>query len=351
LPIRLGRHARAAVSGTGVGLLLAGLVTLVQAELSPALLHSSAPVPVKAQVGTVDPPVQLVPVRLPVESLPVEPASPAEDAGRSAPEVAANGPEDLPVTAASEVGPADPGSETAGPGSAGSAAAVASDVQSTGDPATAQAVADAPPALSPAADPAPEASPHQPAGRAAVSSPDPPPADAESSEPTATVGRSVPVRIDIDAIGVHAPVTPTGLADDGTLGVPPPGPHYDDTAWYDRYPTPGEVGPAVITGHLDSAHDGPSVFYRLGALRPGDHVVITRADGSIVTFTVTGLGRYPQRAFPIEKVYGDLNHAGLRLITCGGDLDPRTHHYLDNVVVYATLTSATSDGPVRTPSD
>ena len=140
---------------------------------------------------------------------------------------------------------------------------------------------------------------------------------ADSSGPTAAVGRSVPVRIDIAAIGVHAAVIPMGLEPDGTLGVPGPGPHYNDTAWYDRYPTPGEPGPALITGHLDSAHDGPSVFYRLGALVPGDHVAVTRADGRTVTFTVTGLGRYPQRAFPTEKVYGDLDYAGLRLITCG----------------------------------
>ncbi|HEX3610342.1 MAG TPA: class F sortase [Sporichthyaceae bacterium] len=157
---------------------------------------------------------------------------------------------------------------------------------------------------------------------------------------------SAPVRIDIAAIDVHAPVIPLGLADDGTLEVPAPGPGYGNVAWYDRSPSPGEVGPAILTGHLDSAHDGPSVFYRLGALRPGDRVRITRADGSQVTFRVATVTRYPQRNFPVEDVYGNLDHPGLRLITCGGDLDPHTRHYLDNVVVYADLDSVTDTSAV-----
>jgi|GEM_PF-878406 len=174
---------------------------------------------------------------------------------------------------------------------------------------------------------------------------------ATSSGASAVLGRSLPVRIDIPAINVHASVMAMDLAPDGSLGVPAPGPHYDDVAWYENSPSPGELGPSVIAGHLDSPRNGPSVFYRLGALAPGDLVRIARADGSTVTFTVIGLRQYPRRDFPPE-VYADLDYPGLRLITCGGDLDPRTRHYLDNTVVYATLSDSTpahsvDDGPTQ----
>jgi hypothetical protein len=113
------------------------------------------------------------------------------------------------------------------------------------------------------------------------------------------------------------------------------GPAYDTEVWYDQPPTPGEIAPSVIAGHLDSARNGPSVFYCLGAPAPGDPVRIVRADGSVVTFTVTDVRRYAQAQFPTDEVYGDLDRPGLRLITCGGELDPETRHYLDDTVVFA----------------
>ena len=114
----------------------------------------------------------------------------------------------------------------------------------------------------------------------------------------------------------------------------------DEPGWYDGSPTPGEIGPAVILGHVDSARSGPAVFYDLAALLPGDTIGVTRADGTTVTFRVDEVARYPKRAFPTEAVYGDLDHAGLRLITCGGDFDRSAGSYEDNIVVYASAASA-----------
>ncbi len=116
----------------------------------------------------------------------------------------------------------------------------------------------------------------------------------------------------------------------------------DEPGWYDGSPTPGELGPAVILGHVDSARSGPAVFYDLAALLPGDTIGVTRADGTTVTFRVDEVARYPKRAFPTEAVYGDLDHAGLRLITCGGDFDRSAGSYEDNIVVYASAVSAGS---------
>jgi hypothetical protein len=152
-----------------------------------------------------------------------------------------------------------------------------------------------------------------------------------------TLPRSKPVTLDIPSIDVHSTVQYLGRTADGALETPAPGPHYNEAAWYRYSPTPGSLGPAILLGHVDSAADGPSVFFRLGDLGRGDHVSITRADGSIAVFKVDAISRYAKDDFPTELVYNDINHAGLRIVTCGGAFDDATGHYLDNIVVFASL--------------
>jgi Sortase domain len=148
---------------------------------------------------------------------------------------------------------------------------------------------------------------------------------------------SKPVAIDIPAIGVHSVVQYLGLTAQHTLQVPAPGPHYNEAAWYKYSSTPGELGPSVISGHVDSAAQGPSVFYKLGDMRRGDKVLVTRADDLVAVFRVDGVRRYPKDHFPTRLVYGKTDHAALRLITCGGPFDSSSGHYVDNIVVFASL--------------
>ncbi len=146
-----------------------------------------------------------------------------------------------------------------------------------------------------------------------------------------------PVALDIPAIGITGPVDSVGLRPDGTLEVPAPGPRYDHAAWYRGSPTPGRVGPSVILGHVDSAGGGPSVFYRLGNLRPGDRITVTLADRTARTFAVERSEQVPKDAFPRLEVYGDTPGPELRLITCGGEFDDAARSYRDNTVVFARL--------------
>ena len=166
------------------------------------------------------------------------------------------------------------------------------------------------------------------------------PAVVVAPEPAAapTLGASAPVRLQIPAIAVDGALLTVGLNPDGTLQVPP----LDSplAAWYEHSPTPGERGPAILVGHVDSARTGPGVFHDLPALQPGDRITVGRADGSSATFAVERVERYPKAAFPTAEVYGDIDHAGLRLITCGGAFDRGSGHYLDNVVVYAVATGS-----------
>ena len=164
---------------------------------------------------------------------------------------------------------------------------------------------------------------------------------------------SAPLAIAIPAIGVRSPLLHLGQTADGSLEVPAPGRHYDEAAWYRYSPTPGSLGPAVIAGHVDSVAAGPSVFFRLGSLRPGDTVLITRADGTVAVFTVDDVRRYPKSRFPSQLVYGNTNRAALRLITCGGPFDRESGHYLDNIVVLASLVRASGGGlpMIEPPAD
>ncbi|HEY8455512.1 MAG TPA: class F sortase [Actinopolymorphaceae bacterium] len=152
------------------------------------------------------------------------------------------------------------------------------------------------------------------------------------------LGRSTPVRIRIPKIDVNARIMKLGLKRDRTLQVPP-----DDKAylagWYRLGPTPGEVGNSVIVGHVDSKKLGPAVFFRLGELRPGDVIYVTRKNGSVAKFVVDGVKAYRKTRFPTQLVYGPSNVPGLRLVTCGGPWS-KENSYRDNVIVFATLASA-----------
>ncbi|MGH9069375.1 MAG: class F sortase [Acidimicrobiales bacterium] len=155
----------------------------------------------------------------------------------------------------------------------------------------------------------------------------------------------MPVSVSIPAIHVQSNLQVVGLNSNGTIQVPQPGPHYNEAAWYKYSPTPGQVGPSIIEGHIDSAAEGPSVFFRLGALKPGEKVDVTLADKTVAVFTITGVRQYRKAAFPTATVYGNTNFAALRLLSCGGSFDHATGHYLSNTVVFASLTSSHPVGP------
>ena len=150
---------------------------------------------------------------------------------------------------------------------------------------------------------------------------------------------STPTHLDIPAIGVSSALMELGLNADRTLQVPPLG-RDSRAGWYRYSPTPGQVGPAVLLGHVDSAQYGPGVFFELGALRPGQLVSVTRADHSVAVFRVERVVSYAKNAFPTLEVYGNTDHAALRLITCGGKFDLTSHSYENNIVVYASLVSS-----------
>jgi hypothetical protein len=142
-----------------------------------------------------------------------------------------------------------------------------------------------------------------------------------------------PVGVRIGSLDIDVETIPLGLQDDGSLEVPED-PHL--AGWWTGGANPGERGPSVIVGHVDS-RDGPGAFYGLGDLQEGERVSVDRGDGTGVHFLVDRVETHPKDDFPTAAVYGDTEAPTLRLVTCAGEFDPRARSYEDNVVVFLTL--------------
>lgn len=158
------------------------------------------------------------------------------------------------------------------------------------------------------------------------------------------VPRSDPVSVAIPALGISSRLgparglNPTGVIDDAPLS----GPSWSLPWWYKGGPSPGQQGSAVLLGHVDSAigtgHLG--VLFRLGHAAPGDAVITRLSDGVLARWTIASTAVYKDGDFPDSVVYKRTGCPTLRLVTCGGRFDWRTHQYQSAVVVTAVQISS-----------
>lgn len=145
-------------------------------------------------------------------------------------------------------------------------------------------------------------------------------------------GPARPVGLRIAALDVDAPLDPVALEDDGAMELP------DDAqrvGWYEPGVLPGEAGSAVLAGHVDSRDDGPGALFELRHLEPGETIHLELEDGRVQPWTVTARTTYDRESLPIDELFRWRGPALLKIITCGGDFDPRTGSYESNVVVHA----------------
>jgi hypothetical protein len=147
--------------------------------------------------------------------------------------------------------------------------------------------------------------------------------------------RVEPVSLAVPRIATSSTLMRLGLDSTGEPETPPvTGPVR--AGWYALGPAPGQLGPAVIVGHVDGARP-PGIFHRLRELAPGDEILIGRADSSVLRFVVTRVQQAPVVLFPSDEVYRPSSVRELRLITCGGGFDSTAMSYRQNVIVFAAL--------------
>jgi len=163
---------------------------------------------------------------------------------------------------------------------------------------------------------------------------------ARSVRQSGAIARSTPVSLRIPAIGVSISLSSLGLNANGTVQVPGKD---QQPGWYRLGPAPGQMGSAVILGHVDD-YRGPAAFYKLRSLRAGDKVEVGLAGGAVAHFSVRSVGSYLKTQFPSRQVYASHGYPALQLVTCGGQFDSSTGHYLSNVVAYTSLVSTTPAG-------
>lgn len=191
----------------------------------------------------------------------------------------------------------------------------------------------------------------EPRGELESESPSAPPSSGPTTEPSESpatpprvtsaretpLGPSTPRRVRIPSIGVDSEVIRLGKNPDGTLAVPQPGPDLDKAAWFENSPTPGQPGPSVVEGHVATDEGGPSIFFDLAELRPGDTIQVDREDGRTAVFEVDALREFPKDEFPTDLVYGgDLSRPTLRLITCS-NFDSSVGGHTSNLIVFSHL--------------
>jgi sortase (surface protein transpeptidase)/predicted small lipoprotein YifL len=144
-----------------------------------------------------------------------------------------------------------------------------------------------------------------------------------------------PTRVRVPKIGADSSLLAIAVDTQGQIAVPTANKPMQ-AAWYRLSPVPGDVGPAIILGHVDGNHE-PGVFYKLKDLARGDEILVNRSDGKELKFVVDHKVEVPKDNFPTDAVYGNTTKPELRLITCGGVFDHAVHSYKDNIVVYANL--------------
>jgi Sortase domain len=134
--------------------------------------------------------------------------------------------------------------------------------------------------------------------------------------------------------GISASIDSVDVSPDGDLGVPE---DPNRLGWWDGSAAPAAgTGTVVIDGHVDSQRYGDGFFVNLRRLQPGDVVTLTDAAGTRTAWAVTEVGEYPSAELADSGVFAQQATPRLALITCGGAFDRAAHHYLNNLVVYAT---------------
>jgi sortase A len=148
-----------------------------------------------------------------------------------------------------------------------------------------------------------------------------------------TVSKSYPIRIKIPKIHVDAAIENIGITQGGAMDVPG---SIMDGGWYKYGSVPGNIGSAVIDGHIDGKNGEAGVFALLHLLGKGDNIYIVDNKGKSIFFIVS-----KTRMFNLKEdtsgIFNQTDGRHLNLITCSGTWDNSQQFYTKRLVVFADI--------------
>ena len=165
------------------------------------------------------------------------------------------------------------------------------------------------------------------------------PGPADLVRPLTIVDAIAPVGLAIATAGIDAGIEALRVVDGAMQD--PTGPWV--VAWYENLGALGAAGNVVMAGHIDYWNVGPSVFYNLAGLQPGDAIAVSGDDRKVYPYAVEWVRQFDSTAMPIEEVIGATEDPALTLITCGGAFD-----YADGEYLQRTVVRANRAGPAET---
>jgi hypothetical protein len=160
----------------------------------------------------------------------------------------------------------------------------------------------------------------------------PPLVPAPDAAPRPVAPAPEPVRVAVPSLGIDAAVDPVGVDPDGQLTIPA---DIGRVGWYRFGPVPGNVGSAVLAGHVDDVEQGLGVLAPLREAAVGQEVVVTDAEGTTTRWQIVSRGLIPKGELPLDRIFNRSGPPRLVLLTCGGPFLPEYRSYRDNLVVIA----------------
>lgn len=170
--------------------------------------------------------------------------------------------------------------------------------------------------------------------RATVFAPDDSEVPAPDGEASFEVTEEQPARLEIPALGIDAHVKAVGVNAAGNMATPG---NFTDVGWYQFGTVPGQIGSAVMDGHVDNGLALPGVFKRLADLKKGDSIYVVTKEGTRLRFVVEEVVSYPYDAVPLELLFNRRDDRRLNLVTCAGSWLRSDRTYDQRLVVYAKL--------------
>ncbi len=154
--------------------------------------------------------------------------------------------------------------------------------------------------------------------------------------PVATTTSVLPARLIIPLLKIDSNIQHVGVTATGNMAAPT---GFSDVGWYKYGTVPGNLGTAVLAGHVDNGLALPGVFKNLKDLKPGDDVYSVDKEGNRLHFVVESVESFDYENVPLDRLFNEKDVARLNLITCDGTWIPGKKTYDKRIVVFATYKS------------